>query len=112
MLISLQVYVVVGLAVINGGNAFAASYYAGLDRGWGPSPLDGQNIGGVVLAWAGNGLSVVFSMLLLVLWMREEGHRTRLADRAQDRLTARGRAEDTEPARYNAWLRSLEDQRE
>ena len=109
LLVSLPVYVVVGLAAINQDRVFAPSYYSELDRGWGPAPSDDQFIGGAVLAWAGNGLTVVFSMILLLLWMREEGVRTRRGDMSHDRLEAQGRGEDTDLSRYNAWLRSLQE---
>lgn len=109
LLVSLPMYVVVALAVVNGNTVFAAGYYSGLDRGWGPSPQEDQEIGGALLAWAGNGFSLAFSLVLMLLWMREESIRTRGADRTQDRLVAQGREEDTELALYNAWLRSLDD---
>ena len=109
MLVSLPVYVVIGLAVLNSEGVYAADHFATLDRGWGPSVGADQDLGGTVFAWAGNALSILLGFVLLILWMREEGVRTRHLDRTHDRLVASGLDDETELARYNAWLDGLRD---
>lgn len=107
LLASLPVYVVVGLAVLNSDTGFAAEHFARLDRGWGPDPVADQRIGGAVFAWVGNALSILYGFVLLIVWMRDDGVRSRRLDRDHDRLVAAGRDADTELARYNAWLAGL-----
>lgn len=107
LLASLPVYVVVGLALLNGEDVLAADHFAALDRGWGPTVAADQRAGGAVFAWAGNALSILYGFVLLIVWMRDDGTRARQVDRAHDLLVAQGRDADTELAQYNAWLASL-----
>lgn len=104
---SLPVYVVIGLATLNSETGFATDHFNALDRGWGPDLVEDQHIGGAVFAWVGNALSIVYGFLLLIVWMRDDGDRSHRIDRDHDRLVAAGRGDETELARYNAWLAGL-----
>lgn len=66
-------------------------HYASNARGWGPSPLDDQALGGVIMWVVGDVFFLAGMMLVVVLWMRHEDRRTKRLDKrlAAERL-ARG----------------------
>ena len=79
-----------GVALMSASTVLYPHYVTNL-RGWGPSPIDDQALGGVIM-WAVGDLAFLAAMMVVVvLWMRHEDRRTERLDRrlAAERL-ARG----------------------
>jgi putative copper resistance protein D len=76
-----------GVALMNAGAVLYPHYVTNL-RSWGPSPLDDQALGGLIM-WAVGDVAFLAGMALVVgLWVREEDRRTARLDA---RLDAEGR---------------------
>ena len=76
-----------GVALMNAGAVLYPHYLTNL-RSWGPSPLDDQALGGLIM-WAVGDVAFLAGMALVVgLWVREEDRRTARLDA---RLDAEGR---------------------
>jgi putative copper resistance protein D len=63
-------------------------HYVTNARGWGPSPLDDQALGGVIMWVVGDVFFLAWMMVVVALWMRYEDRRTERLDRrlAAERL--------------------------
>jgi putative copper resistance protein D len=73
-------------------------HYATNARGWGPSPLDDQKMGGIIMWVVGDIAFLVGMGVVVALWMRHEERRTRRLDArlAAERIAAgQGRARPT-----------------
>jgi putative membrane protein len=82
-----------GVALMSTGTVLYPHYVTNL-RDWGPSPLDDQHIGGILM-WVTGDLAFVAGMVIVVWsWMRHEERRTARID---ERLAAE-RAASGEPA--------------
>lgn len=76
-----------GVALMNAGAVLYPHYATNL-RAWGPSPLDDQALGGVLM-WVGGDVAFLVGMgLVVAMWVREEDRRTARLDA---RLDAQGR---------------------
>jgi putative copper resistance protein D len=75
-----------GVAIMNAGAVLYPHYVTNL-RAWGPSPLDDQALGGLLM-WAGGDVAFLAGMALVVaMWVRAEDRRTARLDA---RLDAQG----------------------
>ena len=82
-----------GVALLNTGTVLYPHYVTNA-RSWGPSPLDDQHIGGILM-WVTGDLAFVAAMLVVVWgWMRHEERRTARLD---ERLAAERAARGEEP---------------
>jgi putative membrane protein len=79
-----------GVALMSTGTVLYPHYVTNV-RDWGPSPLDDQHIGGILM-WVTGDLAFVAGMVIvLVGWARHEGRRTaRLDERLAAERAARG----------------------
>lgn len=76
-----------GVALMNAG-AVLYSHYLTNQRTWGPSPIDDQVLGGIIM-WVAGDIAFLAGMALVVaFWVREEDRRTARLDA---RLDAEGR---------------------
>ncbi len=76
-----------GVALMNAGAVLYPHYLTNL-RAWGPSPLDDQALGGILM-WVGGDVAFLVGMgLVVAMWVREEDRRTARLDA---RLDAHGR---------------------
>jgi len=92
-----------GVAMMGSSEILGRSWFASLDRPWGPSLADEQNLGGA-LAWALGDYPVAIMVLALaVQWIRHDDRESRRYDRQADRDG------DAQLAAYNAYLRRLAD---
>jgi len=90
-----------GVALFTGDTVLQASYFGGLGRTWGASPLADQHLGGG-LAWAlGELPTLALAIVLAVQWARSEDREARRLDRAADR------SGDAELNAYNEMLARL-----
>jgi putative copper resistance protein D len=72
-----------GVALMNAGAVLYPHYVTNL-RSWGPSPLDDQALGGLIM-WAVGDVAFLAGMALVVgLWVREEDRRTARLDARLD----------------------------
>ncbi len=76
-----------GVAIMGAGNVLYPHYLTNL-RPWGPSPLDDQSLGGILM-WVGGDVAFLVGMACVVgMWVRAEDRRTARLDA---RLDAEGR---------------------
>ncbi len=73
-----------GVALMSAPTVLYSHYVTNL-RDWGPSPLDDQALGGVIMWVVGDLCFLTAMMVTVVLWMRHEDRRT---DRLDRRLAA------------------------
>jgi putative membrane protein len=78
-----------GVALLSASTVLYPHYVTNL-REWGPTPLDDQALGGVIMWVFGDVAFVIGMMLVVVLWMRHEDRRTARLDArlAAERLAA------------------------
>ncbi|MEO8246448.1 MAG: cytochrome c oxidase assembly protein [Chloroflexota bacterium] len=76
-----------GVAIMSAGGVLYPHYATNL-RAWGPSPLDDQSLGGILM-WVGGDMAFLIGMACVVgMWVRAEDRRTARLDA---RLDAEGR---------------------
>jgi len=82
-----------GVALLNTGTVLYPHYVTNL-RSWGPTPLDDQHLGGVLMWVAGDIAFLLGMAIVIVVWMRHEERRTARLDA---RLAAERAARGEEP---------------
>jgi putative membrane protein len=82
-----------GVALLNTGTVLYPHYVTNL-RSWGPTPLDDQHLGGILMWVAGDIAFLVGMAIVIVVWMRHEERRTARLDA---RLAAERAARGEEP---------------
>jgi len=82
-----------GVALLNAGTVLYPHYVTN-ERSWGLSPLDDQQLGGVIMWVAGDIAFLVGMSIVIVTWMRHEERRTARLDA---RLAAERAARNEEP---------------
>lgn len=70
LLVSLPVSLVLGHGALNCDIGFAADHFARLDRCPCPDTIEDQRNGGAAFAWAGDVLSILNGLALLIVRMR------------------------------------------
>ena len=91
------------VSLLSGSALLAESWYASLDRGWGPSLADDQALG-VALSWAlGDYPIAILAVALIVSWIADDAREARRYDRRADRDG------DAELAAYNSHLQRLHE---
>jgi cytochrome c oxidase assembly factor CtaG len=79
-----------GVALLSASTVLYPHYVTNL-RAWGPTPLDDQALGGLIMWVFGDVAFLIGMMLVVVLWMRHEDRRTaRLDARLAAERAARG----------------------
>jgi putative copper resistance protein D len=68
-----------GVALLSASTVLYPHYVTNL-RAWGPTPLDDQALGGVIMWVFGDVAFLIGMMLIVVLWMRHEDRRTARLD--------------------------------
>jgi putative copper resistance protein D len=68
-----------GVALMSAGTVLYP-HYASNARGWGPTPLEDQQLGGVIMWVVGDVFFLAGMALVVVLWMAAEDRRTRRLD--------------------------------
>jgi putative membrane protein len=76
-----------GVALYSAGEPLYEHYVTNV-RGWGPTPLDDQRLGGVIMWVVGDMIFLAAMVVLVAAWMRHEDRRTKRLDAqlAQERL--------------------------
>ncbi len=81
-----------GLAIMSQTTLIAGDWYLALDRHWGPTPLEDQQIGGGLLWASGDLVALVVLGALFVQWSRASEREAVREDRRLDRLEAEAAA--------------------
>lgn len=103
LFVAMALHAFFSVALLSMTAVLAEGYYAALDRPWGGSLLDDQQLGGAI-GWAfGEVPIVVVLVVVFVQWVRADERAARAADRAAEREPS-----DDALAAYNAWLASLD----
>ena len=95
-----------GIAVMTSTSLVAHGYYAGVDRGWGPSRSWDQAIAGGLMITVAEVVAVPFIAILFRAWIREDAFRAQVIDEALDDADARRRVAapvDREPVSDRPW---------
>jgi putative membrane protein len=82
-----------GVALLSAGTVLYPHYVTN-GRAWGPTPLDDQQLGGVLMWVAGDIAFLIAMAVVIVIWMRREERRTARLD---ERLAAERAARGEEP---------------
>jgi cytochrome c oxidase assembly factor CtaG len=77
-----------GVAIMSQSTLIAGDWYLGLDRHWGPTPLQDQHLGGGVLWASGDLVALVVLGALFLQWARASEREAVREDRRLDRLDA------------------------
>ena len=95
-----------GIAVMTSTSLVAHGYYAGVDRGWGPSRSWDQAIAGGLMITVAEVVAVPFIAILFRAWIREDAFRAQVIDEALDVAEAKRHAvapTDTEADVERPW---------
>lgn len=102
MLLALPQNSFLGLAIF-AAPAVLYPHYAAVERAWGPTPLEDQQLAGGVMWAAGDVLFLVPLLFVVVAWFRSEEEKGRLhderLDRERERLEATARSAPARPPR-------------
>jgi putative membrane protein len=82
-----------GVALLSAGTVLYPHYVTNL-RAWGPTPLEDQQLGGILMWVAGDLVFLVAMAVVIWAWVRHEERRTAMLD---ERLAAERAARDEEP---------------
>lgn len=77
-----------GLTIMGQQSLIAADWYLSSGRAWGPSPADDQAVAGGILWAAGELVSLMIFVALMVQWSRASAREAKRVDRALDRAEA------------------------
>lgn len=106
-----------GVVMLSGTSVIGESYFATLDRPWGRSLIDDQQLGGGI-GWAlGEPVTLLVLVAVVLQWLRADEREARRFDRAADRAEVRAASRPDavagpgdELAAYNARLAALHQQ--
>jgi putative copper resistance protein D len=93
-----------GVALMSTGEVLYPHYLSNL-RAWGPSPLDDQHLGGILMWVMGDMAFLVGMALVVASWVRLEDRRTARLDARLDAAEAAAREEASMPASAEAPVR-------
>ena len=103
LFVTLPFHAFLGVAIMSNTEVLAGDWYAGVQRSWGPPPLDDQHLGGGLLWASGDLIGVLLIGTVFTQWMRADERAARREDRQLDRSTA----EDNALVAYNQRLAAL-----
>ncbi|MDP9396005.1 MAG: cytochrome c oxidase assembly protein [Actinomycetota bacterium] len=86
--VTLPFHAFLGVAIMSMSSLIAGNWYAGLDRAWGPSPLEDQRLAGGLLWSSGDVIGIVVFCALFVQWASASQREAEREDRRLDRLEA------------------------
>jgi cytochrome c oxidase assembly factor CtaG len=86
--ITLPFHAFLGVTMMSGENLIARGYYESLERNWGPSIVEDQEIAGGLLWIAGDLVGLLFFIVLLIQWSKASGREAIRVDRDLDRQDA------------------------
>ncbi len=92
VLLTLPFHAFLGVTIMGSTQLIAANWYLSLDRDWGPSPLDDQQIAGGILWGTGDLVAGLLFAVLSVQWARASEREARAVDRRLDLQEARAAA--------------------
>ena len=87
--VSIPFHAFLGVTIMGASTILAGDYYLALDRGWGPSPLQDQQIAGGLLWASGDVISVALLLVLGMQWARASEREARATDRRLDLAEAK-----------------------
>jgi len=102
LFVTLPAHAWLGISIMSDNAVIAGDYYRQLGRGWGPTLLQDQNIGGGLLWATGDLVGLVVVAALFVQWSRADDREAVRTDRKLDRGD-----EDSAFLAYNARLAAL-----
>jgi cytochrome c oxidase assembly factor CtaG len=87
--ISIPFHAFLGVTIMGATTIIAGDYYLALDRGWGPAPLQDQQIAGSLLWASGDLVSFALLLVLCVQWAKASEREARATDRRLDLAEAK-----------------------
>jgi cytochrome c oxidase assembly factor CtaG len=82
---TLPFHAFLGVAIMGSQQLIAEQWYLGLNRTWGPSPLEDQRMAGGLLWASGDVVGLLVLAVLFRQWVRESEREARRVDRSLDR---------------------------
>jgi putative copper resistance protein D len=96
--IELLLDAVPGIFVRLGHSVLAPGYYENLHRGWGPSPIADQHLGGTILWTVAEVVDLPFLVMLVARWIKVDAEEAARIDRELDALAAEAASTRPRPA--------------
>ncbi len=93
---TLPFHAFLGVTVMSMSTLIAGDWYTSLDRSWGFSPAQDQELAGALLWGSGDVVGLLFFGVLFVQWVRHSQREAVREDRRLDRLEARAHAAEAE----------------
>lgn len=95
--VTLPFHAFLGVAIMSATTVMAAGWYEALNRQWGPSLLDDQQLAGGILWATGDLVGLVVFTVLFFQWASASEREAQREDRRLDRLAAADRAQAPAP---------------
>ena len=106
LLATMAAHAFIGVAIMNLSAVLQASWFGNMGRPWGPSALDDQLLGGMLMWGIGEFPTFLLAVIVSVMWAMEGTKENRRVDRQAERTG------DAELKAYNAMMARLAEQDE
>lgn len=106
LLATMAAHAFIGVAIMNLSAVLQASWFGNMGRPWGPSALDDQLLGGMLMWGIGEFPTFLLAVIVAVMWAMEGSKENRRVDRQADRTG------DADLKAYNEMMERLAEQDE
>ena len=106
LLATMAAHAFIGISIMSLTTVLQASWFGNMGRPWGPSALDDQQLGGMLMWGIGEFPTFLLAVIMAVLWAMEGSKENRRVDRQADRT------DDAELRAYNAMMAELAERDE
>ncbi|WP_202931732.1 cytochrome c oxidase assembly protein [Kocuria marina] len=106
LLATMAAHAFIGISIMSLTTVLQASWFGNMGRPWGPSALDDQQLGGMLMWGIGEFPTFLLAVIVAVLWAMEGAKENRRVDRQADRT------DDAELRAYNEMMAELAERDE
>lgn len=92
VLLTMPFHAFLGVTIMSANTLIAGDWYTALDRDWGPTPVEDQQLAGGILWGSGDIIAALLFVVLAVQWSRASDREARAIDRRLDLAEARAAA--------------------
>ena len=106
LLATMAAHAFIGISIMSLTTVLQASWFGNMGRPWGPSALDDQELGGMLMWGIGEFPTFLLAVIVAVMWAMEGSKENRRVDRQADRT------DDAELRAYNQMMAELAERDE